>query len=64
MERENELRQMREQNERERMEIYQEFAGLRNQLSRASLTPQVNKMIKERDQRIELLSPTRSLQVN
>ena len=41
-ERENELRQMREQYERERMEKDREIADLRDKLSRASLTPQVN----------------------
>ena len=41
-ERENELRQMREQNERVQMEKDREIAELRNQLSRASLAPQVN----------------------
>ena len=41
-ERENELRQMREQNERVQMDKDREIAELRNQLSRASLAPQVN----------------------
>ena len=62
MERENELRRMKQKEEQNEREI----AELRDKLSRAAslMTPQVNKMIKERDQRIELLSPTRSLQVN